>query len=69
MKQINREYESKRGSKRLPLPRIHRLPPNSVERVRSERIARGMGKAGQYKDVYLTRKPQLIQILEVIAAQ
>lgn len=61
---VNREYEGKRGSERLAPPQVLELRANSIEEIRQARIARRMGTAGQYKDVYLTRKPEFIQILD-----
>jgi hypothetical protein len=36
--------------------------------MKSELISRGMAREGQYKVVYLQRKPEVLEVLENIAA-
>jgi len=67
--EINPEYESKRGSGRLPAPVLIELPARSYERVKDTLVACGMVSEGQYKTMYLQRKPQLLAVLEDISRQ
>ncbi len=67
LKSINEEYECKRGSDRLAAPLLFELPDNSYELVKSELIERGMAREGQYKVIYLQRKPVVLDILESVA--
>ncbi len=67
LKTINPEWECKRGSERLAAPLLFELPPNSYEAVKNELVARGMAREGQYKMVYLQRKPEILSVLEEIA--
>jgi hypothetical protein len=66
---INPEYESKRGSNRLAAPALFNLPPDSYERVKEEMVAQGIAREGQYKVVYLQRKPQVLAILERLSGK
>ncbi|MBD3242984.1 MAG: auxin-responsive protein [Chitinivibrionales bacterium] len=66
---INREYEAKRHSERLEAPDLRELCYDSYELLKQRRIANGMGRAGQYKDIYLTNKPALIHVLESLPRQ
>ena len=69
LKGINPEYEAKRGSKRLAAPTVHELPENSYELIKEALVSRGMAREGQYKVVYLQRKPQVLAILDELAAK
>ncbi|MBW2275973.1 MAG: GH3 auxin-responsive promoter family protein, partial [Deltaproteobacteria bacterium] len=68
LKVINPEYESKRGSERLAAPILCQLPVGSYERVKDTLVARGMAREGQYKSVYLQRKPEVLAIYEEMAS-
>jgi len=63
----NPEYETKRGSKRLAAPRAIELAPGSRERYKSELVRRRLTTDGQYKDLYLTRKPVTREVLDLLA--
>lgn len=65
----NREYEAKRHSERLEAPVLRELCYDSYELLKQRRIANGMGRSGQYKDIYLTNKPALIHLLESLPRQ
>lgn len=67
LKAINPEYEGKRGSERLAAPILVELPADSYELVKNILVARGMAREGQYKAVYLQRKPEVLAIYEEIA--
>jgi hypothetical protein len=67
--EINPEYECKRGSERLAAPILRELPAGSYELVKDALIARGMAREGQYKSIYLERKPEVLAVYEEIAAQ
>jgi len=68
LKLINPEYECKRGSERLAAPILCELPRGSYELVKNTLVARGMAREGQYKSVYLQRKPEVLAIYEEVAA-
>jgi hypothetical protein len=68
LKTINPEYECKRGSERLAAPILCELPRDSYERVKDTLVARGMAREGQYKSVYLQRKPEVLAVYEEVAA-
>jgi hypothetical protein len=68
LKVINPEYECKRGSERLAAPILCELPRDSYERVKDALVARGMAREGQYKSVYLQRKPEVLAVYEEVAA-
>ena len=67
LKTINPEYDTKRDSGRLAAPVVHELPGDALERVKATMVARGMAREGQYKMVYLQRKPEVIKLLEELA--
>jgi len=67
LKSINPEYDCKRGSERLAPPILCELPPDSYERVKNLLVERGMAREGQYKSVYLQRKPQVLAVYEEVA--
>ncbi len=69
LKSINPEYEGKRGSERLKKPILRMLPQGSYELVKDELVSKGMAREGQYKSVYLERKPALLEVYERIASE
>jgi len=68
LQSINPEYESKRRSNRLTAPSLHELPADSYELIKKILVERDLAREGQYKVVYLQRKPQVLQILEELAS-
>ncbi|MCP4604218.1 MAG: GH3 auxin-responsive promoter family protein [Proteobacteria bacterium] len=68
LQKINPEYECKRGSERLAVPILQELPEGSYEMVKNELVSRGMAREGQYKSIYLERKPEVLAVYEQIAA-
>lgn len=64
---INPEYDCKRGSNRLAAPTLYELPADSYELVKSALVAKGLAREGQYKVVYLQRKPQVLQLLHQLS--
>jgi hypothetical protein len=64
LRAINPEYEAKRGSRRLHAPQAFELCTNAHELVKEGLVSRGSASVGQYKDLYLTRKPVVLEILE-----
>jgi hypothetical protein len=69
LQEINPEYEAKRGSKRLAAPGFTQLPAGSYELVKNALIERGMAREGQYKVVYLQRKPKILEVYAELTAQ
>jgi hypothetical protein len=64
---LNREYEIKRNSERLAAPLMKELGQNAYEKFKEKMIAAGMAREGQYKDSYLRRKPEQLEILNQLA--
>lgn len=64
LKQYNLEYNSKRESHRLDLPVLIELPEGSYQMIKRKLVARGVAKDGQYKDLYLSKKPATHEVLK-----
>lgn len=67
LRDINPEYEAKRGSKRLDAPTIRELQPNSYNVFKETLIANRFAKDGQYKDSYLRKNRMFLELLEKMA--
>ncbi len=63
LRTLNPEYEVKRGTERLSAPVLYTFKESSYELFKEARIANGFARAGQYKDVYLTKKNELLRLL------
>jgi hypothetical protein len=66
---LNPEYEVKRGTKRLDAPILYEIEENSYERFKESLVDAGIAREGQYKDVYLTKKRELLGFLEKLVKQ
>jgi GH3 auxin-responsive promoter len=64
LNEYNLEYASKRDSHRLDLPVLIELPEESYQKIKRELVARGVAKDGQYKDLYLSKKPVTHEVLK-----
>ncbi len=64
LRKLNPEYEVKRGTKRLDAPLFYEFVNNAYEQLKETLVAAGISRAGQYKEVYLTRKVEMLQYLE-----
>ncbi len=67
LREINPEYEIKRGSKRLEAPALKELRPDSYNLFKEKLISHKHAKDGQYKDSYLRKKPIFKKILEELS--
>jgi len=67
LKEYNLEYSSKRNSRRLDLPVLIELPEESYQKIKRKLVARGVAKDGQYKDLYLSKKPVTHEVLKELA--
>ncbi|MCP4138624.1 MAG: GH3 auxin-responsive promoter family protein [bacterium] len=63
LKEYNLEYASKRGSSRLDQPILIELPEDSYDKIKRRLVSLGIAKDGQYKDLYLSKKPETHKIL------
>jgi hypothetical protein len=63
LREVNPEYEIKRGSKRLDAPDLRELKPDSYNRFKERLIEKKFTKDGQYKDSYLRKNPVFLEIL------
>ena len=68
LRKLNPEYEVKRGSNRLAAPEMRELRPRSRESLKQLLVAGDLAREGQYKEVYLTGKRQLLDCLEQLSA-
>jgi hypothetical protein len=68
LREINPEYEIKRGSKRLDAPIVKELMPHSYNRFKEILIGKGLARDGQFKDAYLRKKPAFLEVLNELAA-
>jgi hypothetical protein len=66
LKTFNPEYEAKRGSGRLDAPEIYELQSGAYEKLKSSLVAKGVAKDGQYKDMYLSKKPDILEELKTL---
>ncbi len=66
LKTFNPEYEAKRGSGRLGAPEIFELQTEAYEKLKSTLVAKGVAKDGQYKDMYLQKKPLVFEVLQTL---
>jgi hypothetical protein len=64
LREVNPEYEIKRGSKRLTAPLLKELKPDSYNKFKETLIEKKYTKDGQYKDSYLRKNPIFLTILE-----
>lgn len=64
LKFINPEYSAKRGSKRLKQPVLHKLVPNSYEKLKSRLLHDGSVREGQYKVSCLRSDDNLQQVFD-----
>lgn len=64
LRQLNPEYEVKRGTKRLDAPILYEIAEDSYEKFKESLVDAGIAREGQYKDVYLTKKRELLGYLE-----
>ena len=67
LSRMNPEWKSKRESRRLGLPGIRELPPDSYARLKRRVIEQGLSREGQYKVCYLRRTPESIRLFEELA--
>lgn len=63
LREVNPEYEIKRGSKRLTAPSLKELKPDSYNQFKEILIEKRHTKDGQYKDSYLRKNPVFLEIL------
>jgi hypothetical protein len=63
LKNLNPEYEIKRESKRLSKMNLCELKKNSREQLKELLVSKQMAREGQYKDVYLSNKKMLLELL------
>jgi len=68
LKEYNLEYDSKRKSHRLDLPVLIELPEESYQKIKRKLVARGVAKDGQYKDLYLSKKPSTHEVLKELVS-
>lgn len=64
---LNNEWQAKRGSNRLDLPKLYRLQPDASDLLKKKAIESGFARDGQYKMQYLQRKPEYLRILESLS--
>jgi hypothetical protein len=64
LREYNPEYEVKRGSGRLEPPVLHVLPAGSHDLMKSKLVQRGAAREGQYKNMYLSKKELIQEVLE-----
>lgn len=64
LRELNPEYEAKRGSQRLDAPLLYETVKDSYEKFKKALVDAGIAREGQYKDVYLTKKRELLGYLE-----
>lgn len=63
MREINPEYEVKRGTRRLLAPKIYPLRKGTREKFREVLIENGYAREGQYKEVCLSKKREHLERL------
>jgi hypothetical protein len=68
LREINPEYEIKRGSQRLDAPILKELLPDSYTRFKEMLITRGLARDGQFKDAYLRTKQFFLPILNELSS-
>jgi hypothetical protein len=67
LREINPEYEIKRGSKRLGQPHQTEIGPNAGKRLKEALIQKEMARDGQYKESFLVKRPVIRDILRQMA--
>jgi hypothetical protein len=64
LRAINREYEAKRGTRRLDAPVLEEMCCGSYEALKELLISHGFAREGQYKESFLRRRAELLPLFE-----
>ncbi len=64
LKSYNMEWETKRGTGRLSMPRFRKLPSDSQLKLKQKLVEQGLARDSQFKNLFLTGDKKIYTVLQ-----